>query len=165
MENQTEETKVVRCKAIDRADRFLMLVKNDAGQIIRTDIIRRRNIARFTRETFAGDTAVVEIQPIFISGGRVDNASTREWCATRGLCVACFKVLGMTDRLTGGPETPCFECCKARHRACVSHRCACRGKYPTRVVDLGFRAYESCTRCLGTTSKRVFGSSEYRGNA
>ena len=47
---------------------------------------------------------------------------------------------------------PCMPCVKARHRAAVTHRCACpkRLKRPTEVKQIGSRRWIACERCLGT---------------
>lgn len=42
-----------------------------------------------------------------------------------------------------------FEIVKARAKAAHTHRCSCGSKKEPKVVDLGFRSYESCERCLG----------------
>lgn len=60
-------------------------------------------------------------------------------------CTACLK-----PKLVDGYDV-CFTCTKARHAAVMRRKCVCRkaDKRP-RKVDLGFRAFETCDRCLGT---------------
>lgn len=47
-------------------------------------------------------------------------------------------------------NNPCWECVKARARAAVTRRCSCGKKRRERAVDVGFGAWVSCDRCLGT---------------
>jgi hypothetical protein len=58
-------------------------------------------------------------------------------------------------------ESPCMDCVRSRHAGVVGRGCSCGKKRRPKLVDLGFRAFYSCERCLAPiTSMRVKGSKE-----
>lgn len=69
-------------------------------------------------------------------------------------CEGCLKALSVFEAVAG--YTVCMACVKARHRAAITHKCACGAGYrrysdlhethPGR--DFGRKWYD-CLRCLG----------------
>lgn len=82
---------------------------------------------------------------------------------TDARCDGCLRALTVFDQVGGW--TVCLECTKARHRAAMTHRCACGRRrresevhatagVTVRHVDgtikrVGGRRWISCLRCLG----------------
>jgi hypothetical protein len=66
--------------------------------------------------------------------------------AGQSVCAGCNNPLGPFD----AGYTVCMACTRARHRAAVTHRCACgKLRRPRQLSHLG-RVWTACDRCLGT---------------
>jgi hypothetical protein len=63
-------------------------------------------------------------------------------------CSACTKELGAIEATQ---FSVCLPCTVARHKAVVKKKCCCRkvDKRP-RTIDVKFRGWVACDRCLGT---------------